>query len=129
MDIKSDLTTKLKRNDVILIVIIVCIALLALLLHQVIGGEGAGIVTVKVDGRIEGTYSLAEDQEVEINDGTNLLLIKDGKADMIEADCPDQLCVNQKAIDKNNENIICLPNKVVATIDSSENSELDAISN
>ncbi len=124
-----EVTTKIKKNDIILVVIIVCIALLALLLHQVIGGEGAGMVTVKVDGRIEGTYSLAEDQEIRINKGSNILQIKDGKANMIEADCPEQLCVNQKPIDKNNESIICLPNKVVATIESSEDSEIDTLSN
>ncbi len=124
-----DTSLKLKKNDILLIVIIVVVAGLALLLHEVIGGEGAGMVTVKVDGKITGVYSLAEDREISINDGTNTLVIKDGAADMVWADCPDQLCVHQKAIDKNNESIICLPNKVVASIDSAENSAYDAVTN
>lgn len=119
----------LKKNDWILIIIIVCVAGLAFLLHEVIGGKGANCVTVKVDGRIEGVYSLAEDQKIEINNGSNILQIKNGEADMIEADCPDKLCVHQKPVSKNHENIICLPNKVVVEVDSSENSEFDAVTN
>ena len=46
---------------------------------------------------------------------------------MTKADCPDKLCVNQNAVSKNGESIICLPNKVVVTVDSSENSEFDAV--
>lgn len=120
---------KLKKKDWLLIIVIICIAGMAFLLHGVIGGKGAGNATVKVKGEIIGVYSLAEDREIEINGGTNILQIKNGKADMIAANCPDGLCVHQKAVSKNNESIICLPNKVVVEIDSSENSELDAVTN
>lgn len=120
---------ELKKKDIALAAMIVGIALLAFLVHELIGSEGAGKVIVKVNGELEGTYSLAEDQEIEINGGTNKLSIRDGQADMIEADCPDQLCVHQKPISLQNESIICLPNKVVVEIESSENSELDAVAN
>ena len=48
---------------------------------------------------------------------------------MEEADCPDLLCVHQKAISKEGESIICLPNKVVVTIRGGEETELDAVTN
>lgn len=118
-----------KKNDGILILGILCIAALAFFVHEMRGEDGVGVVTVKVDGKVTGKYSLAEDQTVKINGGTNLLEIKDGKADMIEADCPDKLCVHQKAVSKNGESIICLPNKVVVEIESSETSEYDAVTN
>ncbi len=117
----------LKKKDFVLIVVIICVAGLAFLLHSVIGGRGAGSVTVKVEGEITGVYTLAKDQTIEINGGSNILEIKNGYVDMIEANCPDLLCVKQKAISKNGENIICLPNKVVVTIDSSEDSAIDAV--
>lgn len=79
------------------------------------------------DSEIQGVYSLAEDRVIEINDGTNILKIRNGTADMAKANCPDKLCVNQRAISKNGESIICLPNEVVVTVDSSENSEFDAV--
>lgn len=118
-----------KKKDILLIVIILAVAGVSYLLHEKIGGVGANCVTVKVNGVIEGIYSMDEDQEIEINGGTNHLVIKNGKADMVDADCPDKLCVHQKAISKNNESIICLPNKVVVEVDSRENSEFDAVAN
>lgn len=121
--------TGLKKNDILLIVIILIVAGSAYLLHEKIGMRGANCITVKVDGEIEGIYSLGEDREIDINGGTNHLVIRNGKADMTEADCPDKLCVNQKAVSKNHESIICLPNKVIVEVDSSENSEFDAVSN
>ena len=85
---------------------------------------------VTVDGAIYGTYPLDVDKEIPIQkDGktTNLLVIKDGKADVTEADCPDKLCVHQKAISKTNETIVCLPNKVVVQVIGTGESELDSI--
>lgn len=120
---------ELKKKDIFLIGIILVAALFAFVLHEVIGAKSAGSVTVKVNGTIEGVYSLGEDQDIEINGGTNQLVIRNGKAKMKEADCPDKLCVHQKAISKNHESIICLPNKVVVEVDSSENSEFDAVTN
>ena len=113
-----------KKKDGILI-----LTVLTILVHVFIGGKGASKAIVKVNGEIQGVYSLSEDQEIEINHGTNILQIKNGKADMIEADCPDQLCVHQKKISMNHESIICLPNRVVVEIESSENSEYDAVTN
>lgn len=74
----------LKKKDWILIIIIICVAGLAFLAHEFIGGKGASQVTIKVNGEIEGTYSLSEDREIKINDGSNVLQIKNGKAKMIE---------------------------------------------
>ena len=39
---------------------------------------------------------------------------------MIEADCPDQICVNHLAISRDGESIICLPNKVVIAIEAGD---------
>lgn len=119
----------MKKNDFKLIAIVLVTALAAFLIHHFAGGGNAGTVTVKIDGELAGTYSLLENQEIEINGGSNILVIKDGEADMIEADCPDKLCVKQKSISKNNENIICLPNKVIVEVKSSEDSEYDAVTN
>lgn len=121
--------TGIRKNDILLVFIIFAVAGLAYFLHNVIGASGAGSVTVKVNGVIEGVYSLGEDQEIEINGGTNHLIIKNGKADMTEADCPDKLCVNQKAVSKRHESIICLPNKVIVEVNSGESGEYDAVAN
>ena len=79
-------------------------------LHTVSADDEKGTITV--DGKEYGTYSLAEDQTIQIND-TNVCEIKDGKVSMTEANCPDHLCMKQKAIDSTGGTIVCLPNKVV----------------
>ncbi len=119
----------LKKKDLLLVAIILAAAGLMFFLYKLSGAHDAGCITIKVNGETEGVYSLAEDREIDINGGTNHLVIKNGKADMTEADCPDKLCVKQKEISKNGESIICLPNKVIVEADSSENSEFDAITN
>lgn len=119
----------LSKKDIALIIIILAVALGAFLLHQVLKDSGTGTAVVKVDGKIEGTYPLNEDREVKINNGSNILQIRNGKAKMIEADCPDQLCVKQKAVSASRENIICLPNRVIVEVESRTESELDGMTN
>ena len=121
---------KKERNDRILIVgIIVCAVLVAtffLLKGSVIGTT----VVVSVDGEEYGRYSLLKEQVVQIGD-TNTLVIHNHEADMLFAECPDQICVKHTPITDTDENIICLPNKVVVTIEDiygkHQETELDAV--
>lgn len=118
-----------KRNDIILIVIIIAVILGFLLLRLVLGNREPEIVKIKVDGNVTGTYSLNKDRIIEINEGSNILVIKDKKVYMKEASCPDQICVKHKPIDSNLESIICLPNKVVVEVTAAKDSEIDSITN
>lgn len=118
------MSKKNKRNDLILIGIVLVLAVVSFVVFNVYRGNTItkGEVVVKVDGKTFGTYNLNRDQKISIKSGDhlNILEIKDGKAKMIEADCPDQVCVNQKAIDRNLESIICLPNKILVEIKGEE---------
>lgn len=120
---------EIKKKDWILIIMILLVALSAFIMHHALQQTGSGQVVVKINGAIEGTYDLNDDRKILINDGSNVLVIKNGKADMIEADCPDKLCVEQRTISKNNESIICLPNEVVVEIKSTIESQLDGMTN
>ena len=86
-------------------------------------------IKITVCGREQGIYDLSCDQIIRIGE-TNVCEIRDGQVRMIEADCPDQLCVDMKAISAEGETIVCLPHKVVVeVISSDEESEFDAIAN
>ena len=121
---------KKERNDRIFIVgIIVCAVLLtAAFLRK--GSSIGTTVVVSVDGEEYGRYSLLKEQVVQIGD-TNTLVIHNHEADMLFAECPDQICVKHTPITDTDENIICLPNKVVVTIEDiygkHQESELDAV--
>ena len=81
-----------------------------------------GSIRITVNGEEYGTYSLAKNQTIKIND-TNVCEIKNGQARMISAECPDHLCMKQKAIDEKGGTIVCLPNKVV--IEGEKSTESD----
>lgn len=94
-------------------------------------GEEGAYVRVTVDGEIYDEYSLYEERRVRLEyegwEGFNELVIEDGKASVAAADCPDELCVRQKAISRTGESIVCLPHKLVITVIGGGEAEYDGI--
>ena len=104
------------RSDVILIAVLLVLGLSVLLFVFLTRTEGATAV-VSVDGKRVAEYSLAVDGVYYLNDGTNILVIEDGKAYIREATCPGyQDCVEKGRISFVGESIVCLPNKLVVEI-------------
>lgn len=120
----------MNRNDKILIVVLLVIALSFSFLYQYFVKEEGSRAVITVDGKEYMTLSLQENTEIMIegtNGGTNHLLVKNGTVEMVEATCPDLVCVHQRAICYNGESIICLPNKVIIEIVGGEENEVDAV--
>lgn len=105
-----------KKKDLLLIITVLIIALAFYFCQEFTGENSDNQVVVMVDGETYGTYDLNEDQTISINHGSNILKIQDKEAKIIEADCPDKLCVHQSPISKSSQSIICLPNKLVVKI-------------
>lgn len=122
---------KFKKNDVfVLFSVLTCIIIFVLVFHFT--KKNGTFAEITVDGKNYGTFSLSEDQEIPIknSDGdiTNTAEIKDGKIFMTEADCPDKLCIRQGKKKDANSEIVCLPNKVVISVKSSDgDSDFDTI--
>lgn len=119
------------RNDVIFIGGLLLIVVLLGAAFFFLRGEG-NTVTVTVDGKTFGTYSLSEDRTVEIRTGEgdqelNLLIIKDGKAYVETATCPDGICAAHKPISRDGESIVCLPHKVVITVTQADGEGPDIV--
>ncbi len=107
----------IKKSDIILIAVIVLVALLAL--GYVMLTKKTGVtVEISVDGDVVASFDISKDKEYQVttDEGINLVIIKDGVVDVVEADCPDKVCVNHVPIDSAGETIICLPHKLVVEI-------------
>lgn len=105
------------KNDFILFLIFLAVAGLLLWVMESYKKDGSK-VEILIDNELYAAYSLEENREVKIPVGEhyNTLQIMDGSVQMLEADCPEQLCVMQKPIRKCGETIICLPHKLIIQI-------------
>ena len=105
------------KNDIIFIIILL----------SVVCAFGAGFfflrpegntVEVRVDGTLVAEYPLSRDLTVDIEGvgGVNRLVIRDGKASVQYADCPDGICSAHSPIYRSGESIACLPHRVIVTV-------------
>ena len=101
--------------DGLLVFLCLFIGILSFVIAESLKEDGA-YVTVKIGGDTVAEYPLDVNREYSLNGGTNLLVIKDGYAFMVEADCPDHLCVSQGKISRTGERITCLPNKIMIDV-------------
>jgi hypothetical protein len=121
---------QIRRNDLLLIGSLALLSVILLIIPIVTAVKPKSpALLIQVDGKEYGTYPLTTDRDIEIND-SNVCSIQDGKVKMISADCPDQICIQDSAIDETGGTIVCLPNKVVLSIvdaKESEGGELDGV--
>lgn len=123
---------KKKRNDIALTIFLL-IAALSFLVFQTFHTKKGASVIVQQNGETLYELSLSEDRtgekalRLESADGYNLLVIEEGKAYIKEADCPDKLCVKQRAISRQGESLICLPHRLAVTVEGQEQNEIDAV--
>lgn len=52
--------------------------------------------------------------------GDNTILVEDGSVRMISSDCPGHDCIDQGDIDASTEMIVCMPHKLIVTIEDTE---------
>ncbi len=123
------MTKAIKRNDLILIgglLLIAAVALIYLFCFRPAGDR----VEITIDGKLYKTFSLEDEITEEIHTGEtdcNTLIIRDGKAFMDFATCPDGICVDHSPIFRDGESIVCLPNRVVVTVVTQGDDGPDAV--
>ena len=125
-------TTKSKylKNDLILLGVILIISLILLPLLNLNKAKDGAKAVITVDGKEYKTISLSEDTTftVETEFGTNVITIKENEIYVEAADCPDKICVNHSHISHTGESIVCLPHRMIITIEGKEDSQIDGIS-
>jgi len=108
-----------KKLDLYLASAMCIIALVWFLIEYFFSVNGQ-LVNIYVDNEIVCSYELKVNGTYEIsNDGAVIatLIIKNGYADITDANCKDKFCVYQNPISKDGETIVCLPNKLVVKVE------------
>ena len=108
---------KSHRNDIFLTAALLLLGgTLALFLW--LTRQAGGTVSVQIDGELAMELPLDRDAELVLGEGghTNRLVIRGGTAQVVEASCPDKICVGQGPVQYAGESIVCLPHKLVITV-------------
>lgn len=120
----------LKKGDIIIFTAVVLLAVLLFLFLNVFNQNTGHFVRIEVNGKTETILPLQSDTVYEVktdDENYNTVIIEDGFAAVFEASCPDKICVKHKKVSKAGESIICLPNKLVVTIVSESDAEIDGV--
>ncbi|MGH4138914.1 NusG domain II-containing protein [Clostridium sp.] len=127
----------MKKGDkivgiVLLAIVIVAIGITSIYKISIKGSEN--IAVIKSDGKVFKTIDLnkvVESQEFTIKTGNghfNTILVKHNSIRVSDANCLHKECVKSGSISKPGEIIVCLPNKLIITIEGKqvkENSSID----
>ena len=127
----------LRKTDMILIAAFLIFAAAFYFIFD-LNAKSGDTVMIKVNGKIYAEVSLnslneEKDVEIYLDNGvhSNTVRIKDKKAFMIYAICPDKLCMKHKPLDSGgyiNDMIICLPNRVTIEIkNNGKSQDFDAV--
>ncbi len=103
------------KRDILLILAISVIGA-GLLLATQLGGRMGSYAVVEFDGTEIARYPLDTDGVFVLNGGTNTLEILGGRARMVEAQCPDKLCVKMGWVRYTGQSLVCLPEHIVVKI-------------
>lgn len=114
----------MKKHDAILIGGLLALALVLFGLFFLLRQDGDTVI-VRVDGVEVARYRLSQDGEYVLNGGSNTLKIENGGVRLIDANCPDLLCVRQGVIRYAGQTITCLPNRLTVTVSGRQNGGVD----
>lgn len=107
--------------DIALILAVLAVGATILLVTHNDREQGAYVV-VMVQNKEIARYSMTNNGVYDIydiydnNGNTNKIEIRDGRVRMLEASCPNHLCIRQGWIRFEGQSIVCLPNKVTVTV-------------
>ncbi len=112
----------MSRNAKIILILLLAAAVLSagfLLLQQ--KKVSSPVARITRDGELIREIPLDEVEEsysfvVEDEEGSNTILVEPGRIRVSEADCPDQVCVNQGFISDGTVPVVCLPHKLMIEI-------------
>lgn len=111
---QNTLRLTFRRGDCFAIAFVLILALLtaAAFISRESGSENA-VVQVWLDGTLVRELPLSANESFECTgEYTNLVAVQNGKAAIVESDCPGADCVHSGWIRHSGRSIVCLPNRL-----------------
>ncbi|MEG1795252.1 MAG: NusG domain II-containing protein [Clostridium sp.] len=126
-----------KKWDVIIIIVLVMISFVPYIIftysqrnntgeiYAVVSVAGEEYKKIRLDN-----HTTTEEFTVKTPEGFNIIRIEGSTIGVIDADCPDKVCILPGLVNKVGERLVCLPHKVVVEIKGTkiQESEEDFIS-
>ncbi|NMW84792.1 NusG domain II-containing protein [Peptoniphilus sp. AGMB00490] len=123
---------KLKKADILVIILIVIISFLIYFFTNKLPKEDVNLakkVVITVDGKVFKEIPLNKDtkEKIDINTiyGKNEVVIEGGEVHMHESNCKDKICIKMGKISIPGDSIICLPNRLIVKIVSEKRNDND----
>ena len=125
----------IKKWDIVLLIALLLLSLLPEGVFILSGSdrtlEGTQAV-VQVNGSVYKEIPLSEHHgtdtfTIQTNSGYKTVVVKDQTIGIVEADCPDKICIQEGFIRNPGETTVCLPHKVMIEIRSTATEEPDII--
>lgn len=113
----------MKKGDRLIIIVIAAVALITLGITLITASDANNkVVSITVDQKPYMTLPLNTVTTLTVSTqlGYNTIEIKDGSVKVISADCHDKICVHTKAAQKVGDIIVCLPHRLIITIQKAE---------
>ena len=104
----------MKKADIKLIICLIAVGIIALAAVLLCSKNGKTVVITQNNKQIY-SGSLYEEKVIDLK--TNVIEIKNGKVQVVSAVCKNQICVKHKQISKKGEQIACIPNKILITVE------------
>lgn len=119
-----------KTGDHIIIWLSLIIVLFLSFFFPFINNEQGHTALIYIDGELTYKLDLETDQELDIDTkfGHNLIVVENGMIGVVESDCHDHICEKTGFINAAGSTIVCLPNRIIIEIESSEAPLVDDVS-
>lgn len=120
----------MKKGDFLILIILVLVAAAAYFAVEAATAGGSNLqAVVLADGAEVLRVDLSTKEftkTIQRASGNVTVKIGNGSASVIQADCPDKLCVATGVLTKAGDAAVCLPNRIVLQIEGTD--EIDSIS-
>lgn len=125
----------IRKWDVALIVSLLILSCIPAALFWASGQAASANGThaiIYVNGKKYKTIPLSEHHgtdtlTIRTSSGYNTILIRDEEIAIIDADCPDQVCVHEGFLKNPGQTSVCLPHKVMVEVQANDASDPDII--